>query len=141
MGYYEASVEKEKLKVQDEEDGSDSYVSYHDHMPSRDEKKSQLYIILTSSVQGFTGTGQVFGIAPALSMPDLYSVVLYFLGFTLGTVVIMAILTAAIGEVTHRMIDTLSFIPDLHIKLSKFCSGLSIVVGVLFILYNLFFSV
>ncbi|CAM9709534.1 unnamed protein product [Discosporangium mesarthrocarpum] len=59
--------------------------------------------VMTGILHGFTGTGHLVGVMPALAMPSWGSASSYLTGFCLGTLLTMAVFTAAVGALSVQL--------------------------------------
>ena len=89
-------------------------------------------MLLTGIVHGFSGTGHLLGVIPALLLSPALSVC-YLVAFCIGTCVAMAVFTGAIGEVTFALGRNLHR-PDLPQVLARYSSIVALVVGVCWII-------
>eukprot|EP00612_Vaucheria_litorea_P002073 CAMPEP_0171456412 /NCGR_PEP_ID=MMETSP0945-20130129/2906_1 /TAXON_ID=109269 /ORGANISM="Vaucheria litorea, Strain CCMP2940" /LENGTH=204 /DNA_ID=CAMNT_0011981825 /DNA_START=116 /DNA_END=731 /DNA_ORIENTATION=- len=118
--YFNVEVGRQSHIVEDAEDieltnltsdksnSSDSVKNWHDsptrtHTHDDSHNKSELSCmaaVSTGILHGFTGTGHLLGILPALTMPTASGASLYLFGFLTGTLVAMAGFTAVVGHLS-----------------------------------------
>ncbi|KAG8468430.1 hypothetical protein KFE25_013513 [Diacronema lutheri] len=84
--------------------------------------------LLTGVIHGCSGSGHLLGVLPALAMPSLRCAAAYLTMFGLGTMAAMSLFTAAVGEISVRMGQSLDR-PDLPAKMTIYSSGIACVVG------------
>eukprot|EP00658_Telonema_sp_P-2_P048341 TRINITY_DN3677_c0_g1_i2.p1 TRINITY_DN3677_c0_g1~~TRINITY_DN3677_c0_g1_i2.p1 ORF type:complete len:298 (-),score=63.27 TRINITY_DN3677_c0_g1_i2:560-1366(-) len=90
-------------------------------------------------VHGFTGTGHLLGVFPALTLPSLISSTVYLAAFCTGTFLLMALFTALVGELSMRA--AMKFrLPNLPQVCGVVSSVIAILMGVAWIVAGLSFT-
>jgi len=69
---------------------------------------SHLHLNSTATItmgicHGFTGTGHLVGVLPAMTMPSIFTATLYLGGFCSGTLLAIAAFTAVIGQTSNAL--------------------------------------
>jgi len=95
-------------------------------------------ILLTGIFHGFSGTGHLLGVMPALTLSSYWAASSYLIAFCIGTMMAMSIFTGGVGEASIRMGERLKR-PTLPSTLSFFTSIFAIFMGSLWILKTLIF--
>ena len=94
------------------------------------ERPSVVTTVSTGMVHGFTGTGHLLGVLPAMSMGSYVAALVYLTGFCVGTFSAMAVFTAAVGEASVRFSEDYSAsVPDMPRRISLISSSFAIAVG------------
>ena len=101
----------------------------HSHAYSRMGPRAMLF---TGIVHGFSGSGHLLGVIPALLLSRSMAMV-YLTAFCAGTCLAMCIFTGAIGEATFVLGQQLHR-PDLPNTLARYSSVVTLIVGVSWIL-------
>ncbi len=83
-------------------------------------------------VHGFTGTGHLLGVVPALTLPSLGASLVYLGGFCVGTFVLMGLFTAGVGEASLQAAAKFK-IPNLPQVCARLSSVVAVVLGVMWI--------
>lgn len=89
-------------------------------------------VVLTGIFHGFSGTGHLLGVIPALMMPTWKFASAYLIMFCLGTTAAMSGFTGAVGQLSLVMGARLS-IPDLPARLSSVTSVFAMAMGMWYI--------
>eukprot|EP00469_Lotharella_globosa_P009342 CAMPEP_0167786954 /NCGR_PEP_ID=MMETSP0111_2-20121227/9119_1 /TAXON_ID=91324 /ORGANISM="Lotharella globosa, Strain CCCM811" /LENGTH=264 /DNA_ID=CAMNT_0007678473 /DNA_START=30 /DNA_END=824 /DNA_ORIENTATION=- len=109
----------------------------HDHVHTWD--LGPYAMVTTGIFHGFSGTGHLLGVIPALLLPSWNSAALYLVSFCLGTTIAMSLFTGIVGQVSMIMRSKMN-VPDLPVRLSMTTSVFAIAVGCLWILKTFFFE-
>jgi len=88
-------------------------------------------MLITGIVHGFSGTGHLLGVIPALMLSKGLAAA-YLMAFCLGTCFAMALFTGAVGEASVKIGKSLRR-PDLPRLLSTYSSVVALVVGCIWI--------
>mmetsp|Transcript_20606 Transcript_20606/g.29822 ORF Transcript_20606/g.29822 Transcript_20606/m.29822 type:complete len:245 (-) Transcript_20606:111-845(-) len=135
--HYLAKDKKEDFDVERPPKSNPHKSASHHHHTHNDIHISSTATIMTGIIHGFTGTGHLVGVMPALTMPSLLKAAMYLGGFCLGTLIAMAGFTAVIGDLSLRVSSQLGSASKQNLLLLKFSvvsSSFAIVVGLLWII-------
>mmetsp|Transcript_12179 Transcript_12179/g.16846 ORF Transcript_12179/g.16846 Transcript_12179/m.16846 type:complete len:276 (-) Transcript_12179:112-939(-) len=108
-----------------------SHDEYDAHM-SRTYQLGPRAVIATGIFHGFSGTGHLMGVIPALMQPSWQTAGVYLLAFCLGTTIAMSLFTGSVGQVSVTLRQQLD-VPDLPVRLSMFSSIIAILGGLVLI--------
>eukprot|EP00611_Tribonema_gayanum_P010506 TRINITY_DN2052_c4_g1_i1.p2 TRINITY_DN2052_c4_g1~~TRINITY_DN2052_c4_g1_i1.p2 ORF type:complete len:194 (-),score=65.72 TRINITY_DN2052_c4_g1_i1:309-890(-) len=84
--------------------------------------------VATGILHGFTGTGHLVGVLPALGMASAAGAAVYLSGFCGGTLIAMAAFTATVGELSVRLQRTAG--PGALVHVGRVASVFAILMGV-----------
>mmetsp|Transcript_34169 Transcript_34169/g.45175 ORF Transcript_34169/g.45175 Transcript_34169/m.45175 type:complete len:248 (-) Transcript_34169:137-880(-) len=108
-----------------------------DHQP----RLNSTATISMGILHGFTGTGHLVGVMPALTMPSAVTASLYLGGFCFGTLVAIAGFTSIIGEASVKLSSSKGSSQRVQSKILSFLSFLSssfaIILGTIWIIQSL----
>jgi len=90
-------------------------------------------VVATGIFHGFSGTGHLLGVIPALTLPSWQSAGSYLSMFCIGTTVAMSCFTGTVGHASIVMRKHLD-IPDLPVRLSLISSCVAIAVGLIWLM-------
>lgn len=100
---------------------------------SQKSSKSALGILGTGIFHGFSGSGHLLGVMPALMLPSWPTAGAYLAAFCLGTMLAMSAFTGMVGEMSVR-VGKHTNQPDLPVILSSLTSKFAIFMGCLWII-------
>lgn len=89
------------------------------------------------SLSGFSGSGHLLGVMPALLLPSWKAAGGYLSAFCIGTMVAMSLFTATVGELSVSLGERTNR-PDLPIMLAQLSSKFAIFMGVLWIMTSMY---
>jgi len=90
-------------------------------------------LVYTGIFHGFSGTGHLLGVLPALTLPSWFMALVYLVAFCIGTTVAMSLFTGGVGDASVRLGEALGH-RDLPAMLSGASSLLAVVVGFVWII-------
>jgi len=134
MGIVEVNEEEKKKKAAKKK--FDDF-EQKANVPKEEKKKileDPLSLIVTGTIQGFTGTGHFLGIIPAITLPSLVGAMLYLFAFCVGTILAMTAFTAFVGEASRFMVKSGRNTPN---QLAMFVSALSVIFGSIYLLWSI----
>eukprot|EP00457_Paulinella_chromatophora_P009288 gb/GEZN01009350.1/.p1 GENE.gb/GEZN01009350.1/~~gb/GEZN01009350.1/.p1 ORF type:complete len:315 (-),score=29.08 gb/GEZN01009350.1/:365-1309(-) len=96
-------------------------------------------VICTGIIHGFSGSGHLLGVLPALTMPDWLSAMFYLLSFCVGTMLAMSVFTGVMGHLSLLSGKTFQR-ADLPPRLALAMSYVALALGCVWILKPFLFS-
>lgn len=114
------------------------------------ESSPLITILITGIIHGFSGTGHILGVIPALTYKDIKNGMQYLSAFCVGTAVSMSIFTMFVGLIGVLITYTLKkdikktddeqYNRDLPAIISYYASIFSVIVGIIWIVQPLIHS-
>lgn len=106
-----------------------SHHTHHGHSHASHQNMKGWGVVCTGIVHGFSGSGHLLGVLPALSLGDWWSASAYLLCFCLGTMGAMGVFTGTIGYLS--LISNQAFKrADLSARLALLMSYVAIGLGI-----------